>query len=315
MTNFNTYVYIMSAGHSGSTLLDLLLGSHSQIISLGEISHLPKNIALNNFCSCGKTIKSCPFWNIVINQIIKATGINLFTHPYKFHLGLINPSIIKDKKHRCFFYRIQRKFCMSINFIGLYYNLHLLKMTFNNIASHPKNNFLLYDKVLEMTNSKVIIDSTKIYQKGIDLYNYAPSNVRIILLSRDGRGVMYSNLKRSLCSRRKALKGWLNYYKHAQMLIYKHIYPEHIHTITYENLVQYPIQSLTSICKFLNLDFEKSMLDFTSNQNHITNGNEMRFVRSSELKLDISWKNGLSKSDLEYFAKYGLYMNRALGHI
>ena len=41
------WIYICSAAHLGSTLLDLLLGSHSRVASLGEISKLLKNIALN----------------------------------------------------------------------------------------------------------------------------------------------------------------------------------------------------------------------------------------------------------------------------
>lgn len=49
----NKVLYICSAGRSGSTLINLVLGSHSQCMSLGEIEHLPKNIALNTPCSCG----------------------------------------------------------------------------------------------------------------------------------------------------------------------------------------------------------------------------------------------------------------------
>ena len=41
------YIFICSAGHSGSTLLDMLIGSHGQCESLGEVVLLPMEFALN----------------------------------------------------------------------------------------------------------------------------------------------------------------------------------------------------------------------------------------------------------------------------
>ena len=35
-----TIIYITDLGHSGSTLLDLLLDSHTQLISVGELGPL-----------------------------------------------------------------------------------------------------------------------------------------------------------------------------------------------------------------------------------------------------------------------------------
>ena len=52
------YVYISSAAYSGSTLLDLLLGSHSRIESLGEISFLAQDLAVNNRCTCGTPVRA-----------------------------------------------------------------------------------------------------------------------------------------------------------------------------------------------------------------------------------------------------------------
>ncbi len=34
-------IYIICPGHSGSTLLDMLLGSHPEIFSTGELINLP----------------------------------------------------------------------------------------------------------------------------------------------------------------------------------------------------------------------------------------------------------------------------------
>ncbi len=63
MTNKRIKIlYITSLGHSGSTLLDVLLGQHSQLQSLGELAFFDTWIAEKNLCSCGTALPQCPFW-------------------------------------------------------------------------------------------------------------------------------------------------------------------------------------------------------------------------------------------------------------
>jgi hypothetical protein len=68
-------VFIASLGHSGSTLLDLMLGGHPQFIGLGEIANViaPSERAdgrsANPFCSCGETSDRCPFWSVVTERL------------------------------------------------------------------------------------------------------------------------------------------------------------------------------------------------------------------------------------------------------
>lgn len=70
-------VYILGVGHSGSTLLDLLLGSHSRTFSVGELIALsstgkPGRHAriLAEPCDCGASSKcACPFWGEVDHRL------------------------------------------------------------------------------------------------------------------------------------------------------------------------------------------------------------------------------------------------------
>jgi len=69
LSNPLTIIYIIGIGHSGSTLLDLLISSHSQVTSLGEINILSarrkqlRQTILENRCTCGaKPILDCLFW-------------------------------------------------------------------------------------------------------------------------------------------------------------------------------------------------------------------------------------------------------------
>jgi hypothetical protein len=71
----NTVVFVASLGHSGSTLLDLLLGGHPRFIGLGEIAQVivPGKVDLlassGQLCSCGETVTRCPFWGEVAKRL------------------------------------------------------------------------------------------------------------------------------------------------------------------------------------------------------------------------------------------------------
>lgn len=63
-----TLILIASAGHSGSTLLDLLLGNHSNVSGAGEMNRLtlyPDDRA----CACGAAVAECAYWNAVRRMI------------------------------------------------------------------------------------------------------------------------------------------------------------------------------------------------------------------------------------------------------
>ena len=98
-------VYICSAGHSGSTLLDLLLGSHSKATSLGEVTHLPKNLALNTLCACGAAVRSCDFWQRIVRALGDRIGADLMANPYALNLGYHRGVVIVDKSHQTAAYR------------------------------------------------------------------------------------------------------------------------------------------------------------------------------------------------------------------
>jgi hypothetical protein len=73
-------IYILGSGHSGSTLLDLILGSNSNIESGGEIRRFTKIIADKEFrdsriCTCGQRLSACPYWEPIFARI-RAHGID-----------------------------------------------------------------------------------------------------------------------------------------------------------------------------------------------------------------------------------------------
>lgn len=74
-------IYILSSGHSGSTLLDLLLGSHSEIEGVGEIRSLASYFDPDSTrpldkqdCTCGRLVRECPYWAQVRGAVAKRIG-------------------------------------------------------------------------------------------------------------------------------------------------------------------------------------------------------------------------------------------------
>jgi hypothetical protein len=81
--NNNRIVFVASLSHSGSTLLDLLLGAHPRMIGLGEIYRVIDRSAARLAgekrmqCTCGRRVGECNFWNPVIDQLIAMEGAPL----------------------------------------------------------------------------------------------------------------------------------------------------------------------------------------------------------------------------------------------
>ncbi|WP_115016656.1 sulfotransferase [Synechococcus sp. UW140] len=71
-------VYITGRGHSGSTLLALLISGHSQVISAGEVKMLNNPDPRHRLCSCHRLApEQCPFWSQVEEQVQAQLGLPL----------------------------------------------------------------------------------------------------------------------------------------------------------------------------------------------------------------------------------------------
>ena len=294
-------------------MLDLLLGTHTKVASLGEISHLPKNISLNTICTCGEPVQSCQLWKEVLNRISYSIGVDIRINPYAFNLGAYRAKVVVDKSHQTPGYVIKRKLLVAQHYLKLKYGLPMLPYAEQTINKINENNFLLYKAVAETLNVDTVIDSSKSYLKGLGLYKEYPHNVRIILLVRDGRAVFYSGVKRQY-ARKQCVTVWKHVYERALPLLRRHVEERHMSIVHYEDLAADPAKELTRICDFCEMDFESGMLDFTSKEHHITNGNDMRLGNISEIRVDNSWMDNLSSKDLRYFESIAGNLNRSLGY-
>lgn len=68
--------FILGDGYSGSTLLDLLLGTHSRMTGLGEIDaeSFDTFVGQNQLCTCLFRAQECHFWTKVLGRMRDTAG-------------------------------------------------------------------------------------------------------------------------------------------------------------------------------------------------------------------------------------------------
>ena len=73
-------LYIASLPHSGSTLLDMMLGGHPSMIGLGEVARFLERDLENSrqsICSCGERMENCVFWSRVASELTALSNSTL----------------------------------------------------------------------------------------------------------------------------------------------------------------------------------------------------------------------------------------------
>ena len=307
------FVFICAAGHSGSTLLDMLLGANSKGISVGEITQLPKNISLDSVCSCGEHLSKCEFWSHLITEFGNSIDIDLWNDPYSLNLGFIKAGREIDPRHQTRLRMVLRKLTFGAEYAHLRWRMPVPSILRRAITQGTENKRSLFQFILDQTNQEFIVDSSKHYLGGLNLYRAAPNETKIISLLRDGRAVFNSGISRGMHPKR-ALDAWTKHCRRSSLLLEKHVPESALLAVRYEDLAADPKSELTRVSNFLGIDFQPQMLEFAALNSHIVNGNRMRFVQSSDIKLDERWRKELSAPMLRFFERRAGKLNRQLGY-
>ncbi|MCP5115114.1 MAG: sulfotransferase [bacterium] len=253
-----TIVYITSRGHSGSTLLDLLLGSHSAITSVGEIMNLSplrqesrgrkRGIELQpvpeGVCTCGATpVNSCEFWAGVAAEARRVHGSSIW----------------------------------DLDLVG------------REDYGFPQNNRILFNSVQAVSGSDIIVDSSKNIERLERLLEDGTFDVRPIHLIRSPHGVVHSNVRRGRSWSRHAF-----IYTRATMRARELLHGHDHFKVRYEKMVVDPEGTLRAVMAWLGLNFEATQLKWADAIHHNLGGNNMRLSNDSSIRLDESWRRGLS---------------------
>jgi Sulfotransferase family len=186
-------VKVTGLGRSGSTILDIVLGNHPQIESVGEVGNLirtgwisqeslrgidPKRLR-RPICTCGKRLdvlyvdtpdEACPFWSSVRREWVKRTDSDsIESYP-----------------------KLQNDFELKRRLPRLLYEKRRPSAPFRSYARLTR---AFFESIRVVSGKPIIVDSSKSpasafalgMMPGIDLY--------LVHLVRDGRGVVTSHKK------------------------------------------------------------------------------------------------------------------------
>jgi hypothetical protein len=309
------YCLICSAGRSGSTLLDMLLGGHSKIASLGEFSFFGKAIALDQLCSCGEPISECCEWERVFRRVELEKGISLKRNPYALRQWDTHARVIIDRRQQTSTYLAASKIRRVLSDIrfGLPAQSALRLPLSPSLRRGLENTICLYEIVRKEWRRDVVVDSSKNVHKALAVYEASPENTRIVFLTRDGRGVYWS-YRRGGFSRAASVAGWAGYYRRAVPLLNSRIAQGHLIRVRYEDLMRDTEGTLASISQFLGVTFEPAMTDLRNPVRHLSNGNDTRFARDRPIALDERWTREMGEDELRYFQSRGGRLNSQLGY-
>lgn len=299
--------------------MSYILGRNANATNLGEVSFLPKLLALSEPCSCGVDLNLCSEWGKVFSRLSAQVHTDLRENPYGFYMGEVikrgGGKIDRDRQ------TAYRKFIIKSRSV---FDRLCLEMPSRNFTQGPMmpwekqsvdNTVLFYKAVCDAWETDIIIDASKLNRKGLDLYRRHPDEVRLLHLKRDGRGVAAS--RKSVMPVSEAAFQWKKY--HAQTLRWteKWVRPEHRMAMSYEEIVGEPELKLGKICEWMGIDFEPNMIDFNVDiESHFAGGNlpARSKLGSGIRQADEKWRAVLSEQELVSFDKIAGSMNALFGY-
>ena len=294
--------YIVSVGHSGSTLLDMLSGSIPGCFSTGELNHLRWQLARRQLgdteeseqtlCSCGEKLQACKVWKKILTAVGHEIGADILADPLQLDMNLLQnenyfgQNLSTERIHRAIYGFACRYSALS----------PVTNQYEQSLRVAVKNNWSIFDCAAEQTNSEVIVDSSKSALRLRLLHRHRPESTYILVLMRDIRGVSYSQQKRGF-DPIAAARGWVAQYNRIYSILNTLKNPM-ILGIRYEELAENPTAVRQRIASFLRLgnipaDYEIDTLNL-----HLVAGNRIRYSGKISIRPDTGWKDGLDQQTL-----------------
>ncbi len=284
-------IYILGAGSSGSTLLSLLLGAHSRMVNVGEISHIDRYRSLDLNCGCGERVSKCSFWSKVFST--------------KDLLAPVKPnnSLYKLLRFRSDCTRQDPHFIEIIN-----------------------RNMALYNRIVAQSNKEIIVDSSKDIVRLYYLFRAGEINVAPVFLVRDGRAYINSLRKRLGMSAFRSMFRWVRLNLYAEWFIRKimggrrlknknftRFVENKVLHLSYEELTQRPEKTLEKIFEKLGLESEDIIRCRKDMGQHAISGTK-RKGPIGKIRPDKTWETELSFfSKIVFVLMGGNYWNYRFG--
>ena len=318
-------LYILAASHSGSTLLAMLLGSHPEVCTVGEMKHTSIGDVDRYRCSCGALIRQCDFWNAVTADV-RSQGFDFEVGRGHTDFATNAPPAAKRllrPLHRGPVLELVRDL-----------GLNCIPGWRRHAAGVQARNAALAAAVCRRSGRSVIVDSSKIGVRLKFLLRNPGFDVRIVRFVRDGRAVALTYMDPALyadaanperrgggqggdreaerLSLERAAHEWRRSNEEAAELL-RTVDANRWIEARYEDLCENPAATLARIFAFAGVDPARASTDFRAREHHVV-GNGMRLDATSEIRLDARWRTALGDGDLLRFEAVAGELNRQLGY-
>ena len=287
-----TIVSIVGEGHSGSTLLDLILGSHSRMVSVGEVHSLDRYRRGYGDCTCGAAIASCPFWRPTLARYDAHVASMPGGDPETSMQGVAISGTVRRLR-----YRLQ---ILTTMHLPVHRLRPLLAAVSPDMVARARRALLLFDAIAEQAAASVVVDSSKSVNRFRLLHALEPEANRAIFLTRDGRAYVAGNIRRHQLGPRQSSRDWRATNLYTRRMLRRAPAESHIH-VRYEELCRDPAGTIARVCDFIGLEFEPAMLDFRNRVTHNIGGNRMRLESARDITEDTSWRASLTGEQLHQF--------------
>jgi hypothetical protein len=254
-------VYIAGSSHSGSTLLDLVLGSHSKIESLGEAKKIPQVLAKirdpsgeTPLCSCREPINSCGFWSAVL-RLDEGT----FTEREEITK---QPAADLGLARRALAFRAREVLLDSSKNLGRLRFLSCVPefdVTCLHLTRDPRA--VAFSAVRKIEKKTGPLDPKSRWR----------------LLTK--HAFDWSSLNRKIRNR----------YHSKKSVTYL--------ALRYEDFVMAPESTLAKVLPSIGLKFEAAQMQFRNFTHHNIEGNRLRLQGGCEIRFDSSYLNGLTSAE------------------
>lgn len=318
-------VYILAPSHSGSTLLAMLLGSHPEICSAGELKATSLGPVDAYRCSCGKVIRACEFWHAVQAAMVRrGIAFDITGAMADFRSGA-SPAMRRLLRPLHRGPALERLRDLALNSVPGW-RAHL--------ATVQQINAALVDSLCECSDARVVVDSSKIGIRLKYLLRNPRLSVKVIRLVRDGRAtaLTYMDPERFADAQHADRRGggsgrsreaerlsvaaaaheWRRSTEEAAAIVAG--LPGHQWTqVRYEDVCADPRGVLEALCAFVGVAGAPRVESFKSREHHVI-GNGMRFDTSNVIALDDRWRTALNDDHLRVFERTAGDLNRRLGY-
>ena len=318
--------YILAASHSGSTLLAMLLASHPEVCTTGELKATSLGDPERYRCSCGALIRQCEFWND-IGARMAARGHDFDITRAETHLDdgatpyartLVRPLV-------------RGALLEAVRDAGLGLSPSWRK----RLTRFHAVNESLVRCLCDRTSARVVVDSSKVGIRLKYLLRNPGIDVRVVRLIRDGRAVTLTytdpanfadatalhlrgggdgtSRDRERLTPRDAAHEWRRSNEEADALV-AGLDPARYTAVTYEDVCASTPAVLSKIWEFVGVSPFRFGEGWRARNHHVI-GNGMRFDSSEEVRIDERWKTELSPAALAVFEAEAGALNRRLGYV